>query len=301
MSSGNGACASSGLPVTGCCQLQPRCVQCLAREFTQRGAQLLGRAFRQREPAAVNAVTDDRVIDVREVHADLVSAPGFELHADVRVRTETPDHAVMRDGIATAVADRHAHAVRRVPVDRRVDRAARRHHAPADGFVFAMNLARLEHPHQRGVRLERAGHDQQSARVLVEPVHDAGARQPAEFGVARQQRVLQRLVGVAGAGMHDQPGGFVDDEDVLVLVRHHERNGLGFRCRFLGHGAGNGDHFTAVDLVPGAANGPVDQHFTGLDPRLEAAAGVVGQQASKRLVETLARFGVGNLQAELNG
>ena len=41
---------------------------------------------------------------------------------------------------------------------------------------------------------ERARDDQQAARVLVEPVHDAGPRHDGEPGIAREQRVLQRAV-----------------------------------------------------------------------------------------------------------
>ena len=66
---------------------------------------------------------------------------------------------------------------------------------------------------------KRARHDQQAARVLVEAVHDAGARQRGEPGVECEQRVLQGPIRIAGARMHDQPGRLVDHEQVLVVVR----------------------------------------------------------------------------------
>ena len=43
-----------------------------------------------------------------------------------------------------------------------------------------------------------------------------------DLGVAGQQAVDQRAVGVAGAGMHDQPGRLVDDDHVLVVVDDRE-------------------------------------------------------------------------------
>ena len=63
-------------------------MQRLPRKFAQRDAQCSRRALRQREPAAVDAIADERIADVRQVHADLVRAPGLELHAHVRVRAE---------------------------------------------------------------------------------------------------------------------------------------------------------------------------------------------------------------------
>ena len=88
----------------------------------------------------------------------------------------------------------------------------------ADGFVLALDFARLDGAHQRRVRFERARDDHQAARVLVEPMHDARPRHLRELRVEVQQRVLQRAGRVAGAWMHDQPGGLVDHEDVAVLV-----------------------------------------------------------------------------------
>ena len=128
------------------------------------------------------------------------------------------DHAIVRDRLAAVLANRHAHAIDRMPPDRRVDHAAAGHHARADRFVFALDLARFDGAHERRVRFERASDDHQPAGVLVEPMHDAGPRHLRELRVQVQQRVLQRAGRVAGAWMHDQPGRLVEDQDVPVLV-----------------------------------------------------------------------------------
>ena len=159
-----------------------------------------------------------RIADVRHVHADLMRAPGLQLQAHVRMRAEALEHAVVRDGLAAIFANRHAHAIDRMSADRRVDHAAAGHHARADRFVFTLDLARFDGAHQRGMRCERASDDHQSAGVLVEPMHDARPRHLRELRVQMQQRVLQRAGRVAGAWMHDQPGGLVEHEDVAVLV-----------------------------------------------------------------------------------
>ena len=44
--------------------------------------------------------------------------------------------------------------------DRSVDRAAPRHHPKADGFVFALDLARLERTDECRMRFERPSDDE---------------------------------------------------------------------------------------------------------------------------------------------
>ena len=159
-----------------------------------------------------------RIANVSHVHADLVRAPRFQFQTHMRVRAKALTHAVVRDGLAAVLANRHAHAIDRMSADRRIDHAAAGHHARADGFVFALDFARFDGPHERGMRFERASDDHQSARVLVEPMHDARPRHLRQLRVQMQQCVLQGAGRVAGAWMNDQPGGLVEHEDVAVLV-----------------------------------------------------------------------------------
>ena len=73
------------------------------------------------------------------------------------------------------------------------------------------------------------GDDHHAARVAVEPMHDPRAQlaaDPAEVLHVKEQRVDHRAVGVAGSGMDDQSGRFVDDHDVVVFVDHGERKVL---------------------------------------------------------------------------
>ena len=117
----------------------------------------------------------------------------------------------------------------RVAPDRRVDRAARRRVALHQREVDAAHAAIGELLHEVGLRLDRLGDHQQAARVLVQAVHDAGARHAGERRRVREQRVEQRAVRLAGAGMHDQAGGLVDDDERRILVHDLERHALRLR------------------------------------------------------------------------
>jgi hypothetical protein len=58
----------------------------------------------------------------------------------------------------------------------------------------------------------RAGHHHQAAGVLVQPVHDARARQQPRLAASRASRPLSSVpLQLPGAGMHHQPGRLVDD------------------------------------------------------------------------------------------
>ena len=172
--------------------------------------------------------------------------------------------------------------------DRRIDCAAASHHAEAHRFVFTLDLARFDGSHQRGMRLERARHDHQAARVLVEPMHDTGAGHLRESGIEVQQRVLQRPRGIPGAGMHDQPGGLVDHEHLGVLhARCPARSPPAPRSTASGSDALDFDGFPADDLVLRPQLHAIHQHLAGLDPLLDPRARILRQQFSKRLIEPL--------------
>ena len=73
---------------------------------------------------AVDQVAEQRVTDVRHVHADLVRAAGLKLAADVRVAVVACDDRPVRDGAAGVfLCHGHALAIRGVAADGRVHRA----------------------------------------------------------------------------------------------------------------------------------------------------------------------------------
>ena len=93
--------------------------------------------------------------------------------------------------------------------------------APDQRLVDAGQVVGGEQLRERLVGGVVLGHHHDPRRVLVEPVddprppHAADARQAvAAMG---EQGVDQRLVGVAGRGMDDQPGRLVEDEEIVIL------------------------------------------------------------------------------------
>ncbi|MGY4340437.1 hypothetical protein ACVWW3_005343 [Bradyrhizobium sp. LM2.9] len=146
----------------------------------------------------------------------------------------------MRHGLAAALAHRHLLARMRVAVDRRINGAAmaagqppRERHVAAPHRSGAAVIGELRG--ERGMREVVLGDHHQPRGVLVQPVHDAG---PAHATDARQrasamgdQRVHQRAGLVARRGVHHQPPGLVEDDDVVVLEHDVEGDILAFRLR----------------------------------------------------------------------
>src|SRR3569832_1471340 len=204
-------------------QTQHAGMQGLTLKCMQRFAQAIAATRRQTQSAPVRGVAQQRVMDVGHVHADLMRAPRFQSHFDITVSTKTLDHTVVRHGLAPALDDGHALAIHQMTTEGRVDRAARGHHADNDRIKYALTSARLQLRHQALVRGVRARDDQETARVLVEAVHDARARKLCELGRVMQQGIHERAGPVARRGMHAEARGFADDQYGLVLVHLVER------------------------------------------------------------------------------
>src|SRR5688500_15703815 len=217
-----------------------------------------------------------------------MSASGLQLQVHVRVRTEALEHAIVRDRLAAGFANRHADAIDRMSADRCFDYAAAGHHAHADRFVLAFHLARFDGTHQSRVCFERPSDHHHTARVLVEPVHDARPRHLRELGVQVQQRVLQSAGRIAGAWMHDQPGGLVDHEDVAILVDDRQLDLLRRDPRDLFDDRSHANLLAPQNLVLGSELLTVDEHLAGLDPLLDAGPGKVAHQLGEHLVQALA-------------
>ena len=126
--------------------------------------------------------------------------PGFQPAFERGVRAEALAQAVVRDRVAAVLAHGHADAVARMAVDRPRSpcrrRPARRPRRPGTGDARrARTAARPARCAPRSVRATTMT----PGGVLVEAVHDAGARQRRQRRVAVQQRVDQRAGRVAGA------------------------------------------------------------------------------------------------------
>ena len=212
-------------------------MQGLALEATQRLDQLGSRALGQTQTLAVQGITQQRIADVGHVHADLVGTPGFQLDPDMGVATETFQYAVMGDRRLAGMGHCLFGTDGRMTADGLIHLASTGHDATGNGFVLAKGGLFLQLIHQRRVRLQGLGDDQQPGGVLVDAMDDTGAGQRGQIRAVVQQRIEQRAVRIAGTGMHHQPHRLVDHQQMVVLVDDIQFDGLG-RPAFIGHQLG---------------------------------------------------------------
>lgn len=122
------------------------------------------------------------------------------------------------------------------------------------------------------------GDDDAAGGVFVEPVDDAGASFTAYAGevvAVMEEGVDEGAVGIAGGGVYDEAGGFVDDEDVAILVEDFDGDVLGDDFDGGGVGNGEGDEVAWADDGAGLGGFGVEAAVVGLDEVLEAGAGVL--------------------------
>ena len=90
-----------------------------------------------------------------------------------------------------------------------------------DGEIAPFYVVGGEQLGQPLMRLVGLGDHQQSRGIAVDAVDDAGPLHPAnagEFAPAMvEQRVNQRAIGMTRGGMHHQPSGLIDDDQIVVL------------------------------------------------------------------------------------
>ena len=150
------------------------------------------------------------------------------------------------------------------------------------------------------------GCDQETRRVLVEPVHDARAAHATNAGQARtamgDQGVDQRSCRVSRSRVHHKARGLVDDDDVLVLVDDLKRDrlapGFGFdRLRQVDY-----DRLARRDMISGVAHGGgSDPHLAFEDQRFQPRPRQLGQSRREHAVEAHETFGAGDGDAVLTG
>ena len=125
---------------------------------------------------------------------------------------------------------------------------------------------------QFGLCLNGLGHHHQTGGVLVQAMHDTGARDIDDVRHVVQQGVEQGAIGMASSRVHHQARRLVDDQDVVVFVDDVELDVLGdpFALGFLlGSQLKDG---TAVHDVAGADDRSVHSQATFFDPGGKARA-----------------------------
>lgn len=222
------------------------------------------------------------------MHANLVSAPGFQLSPQQRVRPKAALYTEVRNGFPAIGPNCHAGARGSMATDGFIHRSSARHHALADGDILPLDLASRECSDERCMRLDRTRDHKQAARIFVQAMHETGSRYEREARIHRQQRVLKRMPGITGAGMNYQTRRLVDDEQRAVLMNHGDGEGFRLDPALRFEAGFDTDLFAAQHLIFRAGGSAIDENRARLDPALQPGAGILGQRSGERLIETQA-------------
>ena len=139
-------------------------------------------------------------------------------------------------------------------------------------------------------------HDDQAARVLVQPMHNPGAFYTTDaretVAAMSYQCVHERSGGLSGAGVDGQTGRFVDYEEALILKDDVERNIFAHERDFRRLRHRDAEYFRRFDPVGGVRyRRPRCAHQTVQDKVLDSAPGEVWQGIGERPVEPYTGFG----------
>ena len=115
-------------------------------------------------------------------------------------------------------------------------------------------------------------------------MHEARARDRPQPRIVCEQPVEERSVAIARAGVDHEPGGFVEDQQVRVVVEDGERSRLGGRPAVALDGADDTGPFPARDTIPDPYRRPVEGRGAGADPSLDPGAGVLREELRERPV-----------------
>ena len=131
-------------------------------------------------------------------------------------------------------------------------------------------------------------HEQHARGLLVQTVDNArsldAAHAAESAGTMREQRMHERVLARAHARMHHHAGGFVDRQQMLVLIQYVEgdRNRLQFgRHKFR---QGKLDPVARLHLVAFANGHPIALHEAGLEGALQRRPAMRGKGLRQHLV-----------------
>lgn len=190
---------------------------------------LLGVGFRPWRLArsAVGRIADQRMAEMRQVHANLMGPPRLEAALEQRskgTRSEGFHDAIARARLLAA-ASHHCHALSVEGIaayssfDHSRSRAGR---APDHGVIGTLDRMVLELLRQARHCPFVLGGDEKPARILVQAMNDprtGDTADPSERCAAMGDKCIdERTGGITGSRMHHETGRLLDHDQVAVLV-----------------------------------------------------------------------------------
>src|SRR5690606_27714585 len=102
-----------------------------------------------------------------------------------------------------------------------------------------------------------------------------------------QQSIYQGSISMPRAGVHDEPGRLVDDDQVLVLIDDIERNAFRLRLGRLRRRHLDPEHLVRFDPVSGLAYRPArSRDVAGTEQRLNPGAAHRRELSRQKAIET---------------
>lgn len=235
----------------------------------------IGEGRRRSAAADVERIAEQRAARFEGVDADLMRAARFERQFEPGQIVDRQAPAKPRPGRLAAGDHGEASPFLGMPADRAFPEPLGRRTAHHPGTIGLVDAAIAEVGDQPLARQPAAGDHHQPARPAVEPVNDPGprgvglgGRDVGEIGKGGEQAVDERALFVHGAGMDDESGRLVDDDDVRIgmenVERHRRRRRprlgnrrqVGLDRRPRAHGVGGPQRDPTVDPHAAVANLP---------------------------------------------
>ena len=211
----------------------------------------------------INFIAQHRMTEMVKMHTNLMRASAMQSAFDQARLVPCANDAVFSFSCATTWrSDAHALSMCRVSPDFFFDYACLFAQLPGDEReINLLDYALGKLSRQFSMRRIIFRDDKTAAGVFVETMHDAGpffSTDAGQHGAMAEQCVDQSVLAMTGTGMNDEPGRFVDDDEIVVFEENVERNRFRpgvdlFRRRF-----GDFDLITGSQKLPWPSSGAVE-------------------------------------------
>lgn len=225
--------------------------------------------------------------EMGEVHTNLMGATGFELDPQQRTARQSLLDTIVGHRLPPVLTHGHAGALATMASDWGIDQSAAAELTEAKREIFPLHFTGSEMAYQHRLRLGCARHQHQARRIFVEAMHDASARYAGEFGVDGQQRILQGALAITRPGMHHEPGWFIDNPEAGIGVSNGEGYGGFTRTHLLIARKIRlyPQTILRLDALTAARLSTLDLHSSGVNPALQARAGILWQEPREHEIE----------------
>jgi hypothetical protein len=130
--------------------------------------------------------------------------------------------------------------------------------------------------------------EETAARLFVQTVNNAGSFLSANAGQRRammKQCIDQGVFAMAGTWMNDEPGRFIDDDEIFVLKQNVEWNRLRLSLDFFGRRLDKLDFVPVANNLPRSRGYSVEPDESRSNQLLKARPRMVRKMVCKKTIE----------------